>query len=178
MLSGLYICSDRWPASITHNPNPCSRLLQVPQLRAVMILLPSNLVFLTMFLKTPWNRDDLGWNAKVKKLIVDSITMLLRYCYAPLNMQLLKSALFSNAINAYPYFITRTFNKLKNGLLPHGASLLPRFLFPENQVYDSEDVEDGCFRGHLLLRVSLNLVIRNCISTFFSPGRQTCSPRP
>ena len=39
--------------------------------------------------------------------------------------------------------------------MPSSASLLPRFLFPENQAYNPEDIEDGCFRGHLLLRVSL-----------------------
>ncbi|KJA20595.1 hypothetical protein HYPSUDRAFT_203728 [Hypholoma sublateritium FD-334 SS-4] len=50
-----------------------------------------------------------------------------------------------------------TFNQLKTGLLPCGASLLPRFLFPENQVYNSEDVEEGCFRGHLLLRTHFSL---------------------
>ncbi|KJA25616.1 hypothetical protein HYPSUDRAFT_199737 [Hypholoma sublateritium FD-334 SS-4] len=50
-----------------------------------------------------------------------------------------------------------TFNQLKTGLLPCGASLLPRFLFPENQVYNPEDVEDGCFRGHLLLRTHFAL---------------------
>ncbi len=51
----------------------------------------------------------------------------------------------------------RTFNKLKSGLLPCSASLLPRFLFPEDQVYNPKDIEEGCFRGHLMLRASFDL---------------------
>lgn len=77
--------------------------------------------------------------------------------------------------------LSRTFNKLKSGILPHGASLLPRFLFPENQVYDREDVEDGCFQGHLLLRASLFICLFIHVlltATGASTGSKACSSRP
>ncbi|KJA14472.1 hypothetical protein HYPSUDRAFT_200946 [Hypholoma sublateritium FD-334 SS-4] len=62
-----------------------------------------------------------------------------------------------------------TFDQLKTGVLPCGASLLPRFLFPEKQVYNSEDVEDGCFRGHLLLRVAKH-VLQGPSAALQAPG--------
>jgi hypothetical protein len=31
--------------------------------------------------------------------------------------------------------------------------MLPRFLYPDNQEYNEEDMDDGVLRGHLMLRV-------------------------
>lgn len=110
-----------------------------------------------------WRQDPLGLNGKVKNLIVDSTIMLPRRYYAPSNTRQLKSVFypFTFLLVLTLLMLSSTFNKLKSGILPHGASLLPRFLFPENQVYNREDVEDGCFKGHLLLRASL--FIYSCV---------------
>lgn len=63
--------------------------------------------------------------------------------------------------------IFRTYNDIKSGTKACTATTLPRFLFPANQEYDPEDVEQGVFRGHLLLRVSFPPMLTRCLSDTF-----------
>ena len=53
-----------------------------------------------------------------------------------------------------------SFKSLAPNTLQATAYELPRFLYPEDQEYDPDDIENGLFRGHYLLFVSIALAHR------------------
>lgn len=58
--------------------------------------------------------------------------------------------------------LNRNFLLLKSlspGTLQATASNLPRFLYPDNQEYDPDDIEAGLFYGHFLLFVRPTVLI-------------------
>jgi hypothetical protein len=54
-------------------------------------------------------------------------------------------------------FQPRTFQAIRAGTLPVTAQLLPRFLFPEDHVYDPNDISLNVLRGHIMIRVFVTL---------------------
>ena len=50
-------------------------------------------------------------------------------------------------------FQLRTILAIRAGTLPVTAQLLPRFLFPDDHVYDPNDVSLNVLRGHIMIRV-------------------------
>lgn len=115
-------------------------------------------------------KSDRGFNHPV------TASLLCPIKYAPSQECVVPNLL--NALSLYCRFKTRTYNQLKNGVLAYKASCLPRFLYPEGQVYNQEDIEDGCFRGHLLLRVCrFGFVVLKSIFNLRS-GCETLTSRP
>jgi hypothetical protein len=51
------------------------------------------------------------------------------------------------------YLEIRTIEEVKSRRKRVDAEKLPRFLFPDGQILDEEDPEDGLFRGHVIIRV-------------------------
>ena len=60
-------------------------------------------------------------------------------------------------------FKLRSIDAIRTGELPVTAQLLPRFLFPDDHVYDSEDISHNVLRGHVMIRVILII-----FSSYFS----------
>ncbi|KJA13296.1 hypothetical protein HYPSUDRAFT_209667 [Hypholoma sublateritium FD-334 SS-4] len=50
-----------------------------------------------------------------------------------------------------------TYDDIKAGKLPVTATMLPRFLFPADHVYDPTDISKNLLRGHLMLRVAKHI---------------------
>jgi uncharacterized protein DUF6698 len=50
-------------------------------------------------------------------------------------------------------FHLRTIEAIRAGRLAVTAQLLPRFLFPDDHVYDSNDISHNVLRGHIMIRV-------------------------
>lgn len=56
-----------------------------------------------------------------------------------------------------------TFKAYEDGALIVSPKDLPRFLYPHDQVYNPEDLFEGVFRGHLLIRAAKCILIgRSC----------------
>ena len=49
----------------------------------------------------------------------------------------------------------RSIEAIRTGALPVTAQLLPSFLFPDDHVYDSNDISLNVLRGHIMIRVFL-----------------------
>ena len=54
--------------------------------------------------------------------------------------------------------LPRTIEAIRAGTLPVTAQLLPTFLFPDDHVYDSNDISANVLRGHVMIRVYLILI--------------------
>jgi len=54
--------------------------------------------------------------------------------------------------------LLRTIEAIRTGTLPVTAQLLPTFLFPDDHVYDSNDISANVLRGHVMIRVYLILI--------------------
>jgi hypothetical protein len=52
-------------------------------------------------------------------------------------------------------FHLRTIEAIRTGTLAVTAQLLPSFLFPDDHVYDSNDISSNVLRGHIMIRVFL-----------------------
>lgn len=50
-------------------------------------------------------------------------------------------------------FHVRTIEAIRAGTLAVTAQLLPSFLFPDDHVYDSNDISLNVLRGHIMIRV-------------------------
>lgn len=48
-----------------------------------------------------------------------------------------------------------TYADIQSGRKPVTSELFPRFLYPDDQEYDENDLENGILRGHLMTRVSV-----------------------
>ena len=47
----------------------------------------------------------------------------------------------------------RTIEAIRTGTLAVTAQLLPSFLFPDDHVYDPNDISLNVLRGHIMIRV-------------------------
>jgi hypothetical protein len=54
-----------------------------------------------------------------------------------------------------PKFHLRIIEAIRTGTLAVTAQLLPSILFPDDQVYDSNDISINVLRGHIMIRVFL-----------------------
>jgi hypothetical protein len=52
-------------------------------------------------------------------------------------------------------FHLRTIEAIRAGTLAVTAQLLPSFLFPDDHVYDSNDISLNVLKGHIMIRVFL-----------------------
>jgi hypothetical protein len=52
----------------------------------------------------------------------------------------------------------RTIQAIRAGTLPVTAQLLPSFLFPEDHIYDPNDISLNVLRGHIMIRVFVTFV--------------------
>ena len=74
-------------------------------------------------------------------------------------------------------FHLRTILAIRAGTLPVTAQLLPSFLFPDDHVYDPNDISLNVLRGHVIIRVfqtSFFLLFQLQLSL----GRKASFPRP
>jgi hypothetical protein len=72
-------------------------------------------------------------------------------------------------------FQPRTIQAIRDGTLPVTAQLLPRFLFPEDHVYDPNDISLNVLRGHVMIRVFVTSITRiNLKVTASSRSQSIC----
>ena len=60
-----------------------------------------------------------------------------------------------SCVASYSNFNYRTIEAIRAGTLPVTAQLLPCFLFPDDHVYDKNDISLNVLRGHIMIRVFL-----------------------
>lgn len=73
--------------------------------------------------------------------------------------------------------LQRTIEAIRAGTLPVTAQLLPSFLFPDDHVYDPNDISLNVLRGHIMIRVFL-MHIFLLYKLQFPLGRKASVSRP
>jgi hypothetical protein len=87
---------------------------------------------------------------------------------------------FYNLVLSPTQFSTRTIQAIRAGTLPVTAQLLPSFLFPDNHVYDPDDISLNVLRGHIMIRVLFVIYITliKLEVTTSSRSQSTCFKAP
>jgi hypothetical protein len=84
----------------------------------------------------------------------DSTIPSLQRSSAPSNIQKRLSSSLSFIHVLFPIqFYLRTIEAIRAGTLAVTAQLLPSFLFPDDHVYDPNDISLNVLRGHIMIRV-------------------------
>lgn len=79
----------------------------------------------------------------------------------------LRMSSFFNLVLSPTQISTRTIQAIRAGTLPVTAQLLPSFLFPDNHVYDPDDISLNVLRGHVMIRVLFVIYITLIKVNFF-----------
>jgi hypothetical protein len=74
-------------------------------------------------------------------------------------------------------FQLRTIQAIRAGTLPVTAQLLPSFLFPNDHVYDPNDISHNVLRGHIMIRVFV-IFITLLLKLQLLLGRKASVSRP
>jgi len=70
-------------------------------------------------------------------------------------------------------FHVRTIEAIRAGTLAVTAQLLPSFLFPDDHVYDSNDISLNVLRGHIMIRV-FEFISSSYLVTVSSRSQSIC----
>jgi hypothetical protein len=74
-------------------------------------------------------------------------------------------------------FQLRTIEAIRAGTLPVTAQLLPSFLFPDDHVYDPNNISLNVLRGHIMIRVFV-IFITLLLKLQLLLGRKASVSRP
>ena len=72
-------------------------------------------------------------------------------------------------------YLLRTIQAIRSGTLAVTAQLLPTFLFPDDHVYDPNDISHNVLRGHIMIRVSvMHICLPVILVTVFFRSQSIC----